>query len=492
MFKALKSLSLYSFGEVLNKSIQFLLLPLYTNYLSPADYGKLELTYLYGGILVIFYGFIIENGYGRLFFDKTETDYRNKLFGTSFFFKFFTGLLFLALSVLLADELANALFKFENGATYIILISVSIFIKSLAEIPLKTLIVEKRAKRYIINNFVYLLVSLSSTIYFIVGLNLNVVGVLYGQILGAVVQLVSLLFTEWKQAFFSFSMPLLKGMFYFSLFMIPSQLASFVTYWSNRLFLQEHTSLEDIGTFSFGYKVASIISILLTGPIKKAVGPEVYELIDNPEECKKRIRQFTLVTLLVLTFSSLALSVFSREIIMLVASKDYASSHEFVFILSMGYVIIGIAGIIVLPINITKKTWLITLTWVLSSGVNIALNYYLIANYGSAGATYATLFTFLFITSLYFVFSETVYKVRFEYGKYIFIITIASLAYYCSMHIETRFIFYNLIFKTIILCVTLIILYKSVITKEERAKIIKMLGSKIPVALRTKAAEENK
>ena len=41
-----KNISTYSLGSILNKSIQFLLLPVYTRWLAPADYGQLELIYM--------------------------------------------------------------------------------------------------------------------------------------------------------------------------------------------------------------------------------------------------------------------------------------------------------------------------------------------------------------------------------------------------------------------------------------------------------------
>lgn len=479
MWKLLKNLSFYSLGEILNKSIQFLLLPLYAHYLIPADYGKLELTYLYGAVLVIFYGFIIENGYSRLFFDKKETGYRDLLFGTSFFFKLVSGAVFLAVSLVLAGPIAGLLFNFENGAMYVRLISVSVFIKSLAEIPLKTLIVEKRAGRYVINNLFYLLVSLSSTVYFVVFLHLNIAGVLYGQILGAVVQLLTLLYTEWKWSFLSFSISHMKGMLYFSLFLIPSQLASFVTYWSNRLFLQKFASLEDVGTFSFGYKIASIIPILLTQPIKKAIGPEIYELIDRPDECKKRIRQLTLIIFMALALFALALSMFARELIALMASKAYASSHEVVFVLSLGYVFIGMAGIAVTPIQISKKTWLITITWVLSSIANIALNYALVPSFGKAGATYASLITFMFILGLYFLFGEWVYKVGFEYGKYFMIVGITCIAYFAGTSIDIHSLPMRLLFKTVIIACSSAVMYFKIVSARDRARLKGEFSSKI-------------
>lgn len=479
MLGYLKNISFYSFGEVLNKSIQFLLLPLYAHYLTPADYGKLELTYLYGAVLVIFYGFIIENGYSRLFFDKKEAAFRDTLFGTSFFFKFGTGAVFLIISLLFSNYFAALLFNFAKGAHYLKLISISVFIKSLAEIPLKTLIVEKRAGRYVINNLLYLLFSLTSTVYFIVVLHLNIEGVLYGQIIGASIQLITLLYSEWKSTFLSFSFTYLKGMLYFSLFLIPTQLATFVTYWSNRLFLQKFTSLEDLGTFSFGYKIASIIPILLTGPIKKASGPEIYELIDQPEACKKRIKQYTLIMLMFLTLFALALSIFAKELIMLMAAKSFASSYEVVFILSMGYVLIGMSGIVVTVIQISKKTWLITITWFLSAILNVVLNLLLVPKFGKAGATYATMLSFLFILILYFIFAEMVYKVRFEYVKYILILVLVSASYCLTTVINSSWIVLNLLLKSAMLVLTTIFMIKCFVRTEDQLRLRNMLSSKL-------------
>ncbi|NPD46733.1 lipopolysaccharide biosynthesis protein [Lentimicrobium sp. S6] len=477
MSKFIKNISLYSFGSILNKSIQFLLLPLYTHFLTPTDYGILELTYLYGALLVIFYGFIIENGYVRLYFDKKESLYRDTLFGTAFIFKIVVGLGFLSISFLFSDAISIAIIDVENGALFIQLISLSVFIKAIAEIPLKTLIVEKRALRYLINNSLFVLVSLSSTVYFVVFMELGIEGVLYGQIVGSTTQFIILVLTELKWRYFRFSISYLSEMLYFSIFLIPTSLASFITYWSNRYFLQEHSSLEDVGIFSLGYKIASIIPILITGPIKKVVGPEIYGLIDNPEECKNKIRHFTSIILFFLLFFGLSLSMFSKELVFFMASTEFASSYEVVFILSMGYVMIGIAGIVVLPINITKKTWLITITWILGSLLNVLLNYYLIDVYGKEGAAYATFLTFLFILTLYFVFSERVYRVGFEYKKYISLVLFTGIIYYISSLIKLESIVLNILIKFFLLVTSILIIVKVFLNLKEKAFLITKVNS---------------
>ena len=48
--------AIYGLGPVLGQVAAFLLLPLYTNLLSPADYGVLEIILLVGTFLNVFFG----------------------------------------------------------------------------------------------------------------------------------------------------------------------------------------------------------------------------------------------------------------------------------------------------------------------------------------------------------------------------------------------------------------------------------------------------
>jgi O-antigen/teichoic acid export membrane protein len=473
MSKVLKNVSFYSLGGILNKSIQFILLPLYAHYLTPEDYGLLELTYLYGAVLIILYGFLVEIAYSRFFFDKTSSDYRAKLFGTALIFKSSFGLLLLFISILFSDEIGVVLLGMENGGVYIKLISVSVLLKSLSTIPYKKIINEKKALRYVIINFIYVLFSLSFTVYFIVVLDYKILGVLYGQIIAASIQLVILLLIEWKQGSFSFSFGFLRSMLAYSIFLVPTQLATFISFWSNRWFLQEHSTMDDLGTFSFGYKIASVIPLLLTEPIKKAVRPEIFSLINEPERCRKNINRFAYITFAILGIAALGLSLLSKELVTIIAPETYLSSADVVFVLSFSYVLFGVAGIVVFAINILKKTHYITITWFISSAMNLLLNFYLVKNYGKAGATYATFITFLLTLILYFIFANKLYKVKFDIMRMGGLFVVFCLSYYFSILLTFNDLFVSIIFKGAIFISVLILIYQFFLKKEDK-EIIKV------------------
>lgn len=73
MFSYLKNLAKhflnYSFAQILTKAMGFLLIPLYTRYLLPADYGIVSTLAAITGILVVFYEMGQRNSWIRFYYD---------------------------------------------------------------------------------------------------------------------------------------------------------------------------------------------------------------------------------------------------------------------------------------------------------------------------------------------------------------------------------------------------------------------------------------
>ncbi|GAB4284877.1 MAG: hypothetical protein Kow0068_10060 [Marinilabiliales bacterium] len=75
MIKFLKNTSLYTIGNIIPQIANFFLLPLYTNYLSPADYGIVQSMQVLSAILIVFFTLAIDRAVYRLYFDfKTENE----------------------------------------------------------------------------------------------------------------------------------------------------------------------------------------------------------------------------------------------------------------------------------------------------------------------------------------------------------------------------------------------------------------------------------
>ena len=401
MSSLFKNISIYSIGDLLHKSIQFLLLPLYTNVLSPGDYGELELVYIIGSILVIVNGLLIQNAYSRFYFDSDNLEIRKKIFGTCIIFILFTSIIGLIVCFNLASQLSHFVFGDFSKMIYIKLICVSTIIGSICSLFSKNIIIRKKSIRFVTINIIDTIITLSVTIYFVLVAKTGVVGILQAQIIGRMTRLLMLFISTYSEIGFAFSISILNKMIYFSIFMIPSEVSSLIAYMSNRIFIKDYADLTQVGIFSLGYKIASITPILITGPVRRAFKPHIFSLIDNEKKLKREFSNFVRIYGIVVISFIFLLSIFAKEIIVLMADESYLTSYKIVFPLSIGYIFIGLSGLINTGLAVKKKTWVFGLAWIVCAIINLILNYILVPLYGIMGASIATIVSFLSVLIIY-------------------------------------------------------------------------------------------
>jgi O-antigen/teichoic acid export membrane protein len=467
MFKLFKNISIYSLGNILSAFASFLLLPVYTRILTPGDYGVLELLNLFAAILGIFLGLIVSSGYGRIYFDTKNFNHRKSLFATGQIFTFICAIFFSAIIFTNANWFSHTILNANVEKLPIFLITLSTTFYVLLKIPLANLQIRQLPKQYIVVNLIGFLFTVSITILFVVIYRFGVLGVLYGQLIGNILQFIFLSIYSRREYKISFSIAQLAQMLSFSVFLIPANLSALILHMSNRWFLQEYQTIDDVGLFSLGAKFASIIPMLFTEPVKQAFSPYLYEQIDNPEKLKKSLSDFSRIFLIGLSIVVLGISMMTRETIMIIADKSFYGSQNVTFILSISFLFLGLSGIIVQGIQVVKKTWIITIIWIFSAAINILLNFWLVPLYGRMGAAIATLISVIIICSGYFIAVAKVFPVKFHYSTFAIVISLTFVFNFASSFINNGIIV-SILLKLLLLggYIGSIFLFK-IINKEE-------------------------
>src|SRR5512132_2725703 len=101
---------IYGLGGLVSRILAVLLLPLYTRYLTPADYGKIETLVALTTVLAIVLRAGISSAFFRFYFDSPEPERRRTVLRTSFWFTMATSTIGLAAVVALAVPISDALF----------------------------------------------------------------------------------------------------------------------------------------------------------------------------------------------------------------------------------------------------------------------------------------------------------------------------------------------------------------------------------------------
>ena len=82
MFHIVKNIArhslIYGVADILNRSIGFLLIPLYTHYLTPADYGTLELLDLTSYIVGMLAAMGVSNSVVRFYYEFSDQEKKDQ------------------------------------------------------------------------------------------------------------------------------------------------------------------------------------------------------------------------------------------------------------------------------------------------------------------------------------------------------------------------------------------------------------------------------
>jgi O-antigen/teichoic acid export membrane protein len=168
MLKLFKTISVYSFGNILSVLVSFLLLPVYTRLLTPGDYGVLELTNLFAAVIGLLFGLNVSSGYARIYFDNKDVDARKKLFATGQFFTLMTALLISVFIIFNTDWFSSIIFNSNVSSQFLVLITASTIFSILTRIPMSNLQIRQLPKQYITVSLLGVMLTVISTIVFVV------------------------------------------------------------------------------------------------------------------------------------------------------------------------------------------------------------------------------------------------------------------------------------------------------------------------------------
>src|SRR5688500_17919698 len=105
-----KHSAIYGLGGLIQRIVAVLLLPVYTRYLSPSDYGTIEALIALSAVLFALLRTVIQSSFFRFYFQADDEPARLTLVRTAFWFTMGTSTLALVAGLSLAGPIAQALF----------------------------------------------------------------------------------------------------------------------------------------------------------------------------------------------------------------------------------------------------------------------------------------------------------------------------------------------------------------------------------------------
>ncbi len=356
--------AVYGSAVLLTRAVGFLLLPLYTRYLSLQDYGVIELLDLTGYVLAEFIALGIDPALMKYYHAYPDEADRHKTISTAVIFSVVSGLLFVALLIPARYIFAREILGDDSYGNLFLLSFMALFVSSVWRIERDTLRVQNRSTLFTQLSVAYTAIAILFNIYFVAYAQKGAEGIFYSTLITASAFTAYLSWRIFRETGVHFDLTKLRPMLAFGLFFVPVGLASFVLNFADRYFLRAFSTLEEVGLYALAYKIAMIVTMLVAVPFNQVWHSYLFEIRNQPnaKEVYSRVATYFLTVLIAV---ALGLAVLSREIIAIMAAPSYLPAHTVLPILLVAMVFFCSDNVYQVGLWLTGKSGqLSTIKWV--------------------------------------------------------------------------------------------------------------------------------
>src|SRR5918994_7552178 len=401
MLERLKELlrhsAIYGFGSIVARVVAVLLLPLYTRYLSPSDYGLIETLVALSAVLTALVAQAMKSAFFRFYFDSAEPERRLLVVRTAFWYVLAASTAVLVAGVALAQPISWLLFHTRSHDGLVIAAFVGLWAAMNYEQMTSLFRVDQRSTAYVAATLTNVALTIAATVLLVVVFDRGPLGVLVGNLTGTLLVYVALLAYNRRALGLQFDRELLREMNRFGLPLVPSAVALWFTNFSDRFFLVKLADAHEVGLYSIGVRIASAIVLLLTA--FRMAWPAFAYSIDDDREARRTYSFVLTYVVFVCCWLALALGLLAPWIVKLITTEPFYPAQNVVAPLAFGVAAFGAFVVVQIGTGRARRTgsnWLVTGAAAL---VNVALNLILIPPCGRMGAAIAMVsaYTLLFV-----------------------------------------------------------------------------------------------
>lgn len=438
--RLLRHSAVYGIGHIVSRSINFLLLPLYTNLLPRDEYGVVGLLFTYIGILTIVYTYGLDAGFFRFYILEDDKAGRQRIFSTAFYMLVGTSVLFSGILFFAADEIVDLLFSARvkslniNLPRLIQMASGILFFDSITFLSFLILRAEERSTSFAIFKLLNVFLNTGSNVVLLIVYDFGIQGIFIANLIASAVTFMLLLPITLKTVRPIFSRSTFKELFAFGVPYIPSNLALIVMDTIDRPFLERLAGIEAAGLYNAGVKLGMFMSLFVAA-FRFAWNP-FFLSTSRQENAKATFSKVFTYVLLACSIVFLIMSLFIDQIVRFeiagvsLLGREYWDSTAVVPVIMVAYIFYAAYLNFLIGIYLEKKTKYLPYITIAGMIGNVATNYALIPTLGLMGAAWARLVAYVIMAVALYIVGQRLYYVKYEWGKLLRLAALVIVAFW--------------------------------------------------------------
>ena len=473
--------AIYGLSSIVGRLLNYLLVPLYTRYFIPAEYGVVTELYAYVAFLVI----ILTYGLETAFFRFSQKQYDKKLvYSTSLISLIVSSILFVVLMISSQQSIANWL-EYPQNPEYVMWFALIIGLDAISAISFAKLREQRQAARFALVRLVNIFINIGLNLFFIIycpyalenGLpTTDLVNSVYDPRVGVGYIFIANLFAsgvtilmllpEMIKSSWTFNTMLWKKMMWYAFPLLVAGLAGMTNETIDRILLKQLLpvgvdKMAAIGVYGAFYKI-SIIMILFIQTFRFAAEPFFFSQEKQHNSRKTYadvLKYFTILASLIFLSVMLYLDVVKHFIGSSFHSKE---GIEIVPILLMANLFLGIYYNLSIWYKLTEKTGYGAILAIFGAVITLTLNIILIPKIGFIGSAWATLFCYFSMMIASLLMGRKYYAIPYDLKRVFTYIFLSFALYKISVYFET-----SMLINTVYLFVFIIVVFVLEKSKKE-------------------------
>jgi len=431
--KITRQTAVYGLGNVLNKLLGFLLIPLYNNFIPIGRFGDLAVLETTILLFTSILHFGVFSGHQRYFFIEKEKGTYGMFLLSNYAGNISLTLIPLLPLLLFSGQISGLLFGNTENAGLLRLAFWIVLAEILCVVPLQILQYEEKPFQYLFYNFIKLALSFTLTIILVRFYSAGIDGILKARLAGAAVTAAAFMLLV--------VIPRISGPFSFNhlwisiRFGFPAILGNlgFLVFQLNDRYMLNWLSTDaETGKYAFGYKIANFINLIFISTIGLSYMPSMFSR-EKEENNLRYYRKMLTYYCFVIAFIILGFLFFYRELIALVArNRDYQEGLAVVPVLAMSFMIMGMNYFVGVGLYLKEKMIFFLIPSFSAAAINIFLNLLLIPGMGMMGAAWSNLAAQALYTGLLAFIASRFMKISFEWIKIAMISFLAVILFFAE------------------------------------------------------------
>ncbi len=389
-----KNTIIYGVGSTLNRFIGLLLLPLFTSYLTTADYGITSIlglvTFIATSIFALGFGVSI----GLCYFEGDNPQHKVATIWTASAVLLLSVYLMVTLGNLYSRPISHAAYQSGEYARFIpVALLYAAFSILITPFQLR-LQFEEKAVHFVFLTATSTILTISLNIILVVTMRMGVWGYVLGNMAGQGITLLLFFASAARGLPFHIEKKLSRELLRLGLSLVPSFSLFSIIQQGNKYILQYFRGLNEAGIYTIGFNLGMAFNIVITA-FQSAWYPFYMSYMEKQEEGRQLFARITTCYIFGMGAVNLLFYIWARPVVMLMTHQDFHGAWTVVGITASSILFIGLFAVILPGMYFVKEVKFVLPNQAVSAALSVMVNLLLIPTVGYTGASIGMEFGFL-------------------------------------------------------------------------------------------------